>query len=233
MSERLIELHSGEFAHCSGALWLPQLRTVVMADVHLGYGWALRRRGQLGPVDDVAVQAKLDTVVQELSPHRIVFLGDLVHAPRPAPGERAAIEGTLERLASRAKLTVVLGNHDRGFTRDYPGLPIAVQEHWECEGFLAVHGDKELPAGVDRLVMGHIHPAIGVVDHAGASRRLPAFLVTETVVILPAFSPTAAGLDVRGPGLPKQILGSAEVQVIAISGKRAVRLGPLSRLRRV
>jgi metallophosphoesterase superfamily enzyme len=125
---------------------------------------------------------------------------------------------------------VVLGNHDRGFIRDYPTLPVTVKESWECQGFLAVHGDKALSPKVKRLVAGHVHPAIGVIDNAGASRKIPAFVVSETVVILPAFSPSAAGFDVRGCALPPHLRGRGELRVIAASGQRAVDLGPLRRL---
>jgi putative SbcD/Mre11-related phosphoesterase len=233
LSERVVELRPGELAHASGALWLPDLSTALLADVHLGFGWALRRRGQLGPVDDDAVQTKLGSVVEELNPRHIVFLGDVVHAPRPAPKERLAIESTLGQLATRSELTVVLGNHDRGFIRDYPELPVSVRDFWKCHGFLAVHGDKPVPAGVTRLVVGHIHPAIGVVDHAGASRKVPVFVVSDSVVILPAFSPSAAGFNVRGAALPPHLRGRGEVRVIAASGRRAVDLGSLARLRGV
>src|SRR5690349_3818652 len=81
----LLQIRPGMFAHASGALWLDEIRTLIAADVHLGYGWALRRRGQLGPVGDDKVCQKLISVVKELAPEEIVFLGDLVHAPRPAP----------------------------------------------------------------------------------------------------------------------------------------------------
>src|SRR5687768_17009308 len=89
---RTVELAHGRFAHASGALWLPDADTILLADVHLGFGWALRRRGQLGPVQDSAVRKKLFDVVDELRPRVVVFLGDVVHAPRPAPAEREAIE---------------------------------------------------------------------------------------------------------------------------------------------
>ena len=42
----------GLAAHPSGALWIPESRTLLVADLHLGYGWAQRRRGELGPLAD-------------------------------------------------------------------------------------------------------------------------------------------------------------------------------------
>jgi len=195
-----------------------------MADVHLGYGWALRRRGQLGPVGDDLVCRKLMETVDELDPTSIVFLGDLVHAPKPAPEERAAVENTVRALAERAEVIVVLGNHDRGLVRDFPSLPATVCRQWEGGGITAVHGDQALPTA-DHVVIGHLHPALGVIDHAGASHKMPIFVTGVELTLLPAFSPLAAGCNVRD-GIAVR---PTDAQVLAASGKRVVALGPLTR----
>ncbi|MBC8167979.1 MAG: metallophosphoesterase [Bryobacteraceae bacterium] len=225
-NERLAELAPGRWAHASGALWLSNVRTLVMADVHLGYGWALRRRGQLGPVSDDKVCQKLMAVVEELIPDTIVFLGDLVHAPRPAPPERSAVENTIHSLSHRARIVVVLGNHDRGLVKDFPHLPAEVCREWHSPGLIAVHGDREIPKG-EHVIAGHIHPALGVSDHAGASHRMPVFVAGDTITLLPAFSPLASGVDIRG-GLRIRV---GDARIVAASGKRAVNLGLLSRIR--
>lgn len=227
-NERLVELVPGRLAHASGALWLSNDRTLVMADVHLGYGWALRRRGQLGPVSDDKVCQKLMAAVEELQPDTIVFLGDLVHAPRPAPPERAAVENTIHTLSRRARIVVVLGNHDRGLAKDFPLLPAEVCREWHSPGLIAVHGDQEIPKG-EHVIAGHIHPALGIADHAGASHRVPVFVAGDRITLLPAFSPLAAGVDVRG----SLSIRTGDAQIVAASGKRAVNLGLLSRIRQV
>lgn len=223
---RTVELAAGRFAHASGALWLPEVSVAVMADVHLGYGWAMRRHGQLGPVGDGGVRMKLLQTVAELRPESVVFLGDLVHAPRPAPEERRMVESTLRALDAR--LTVVLGNHDRGFVRDFAGLEVEVCRVWSGAGLVAVHGDRALPEA-PHVIAGHLHPAISVLDDAGASHRMPVFVAGRRITLLPAFSPLAAGFDIRA-GLP---FSMGEASVVAVSGKRAVELGPLSRLQTI
>jgi len=215
---RLAELRGGLFAHASGAAWLEQGRTLLVADPHLGYAWAQRRRGELGPVSTGGVEAKLFAAVDELRPGRIVVLGDLVHAPRPSPGEFAHISETLHQLRQRAELVLVAGNHDRGLARDFGLTP---ESEWVEGEFLAAHGDR-LPAGRDRhhCLYGHWHPTLTGKDAAGASRRYLAFLHTAQATVLPAFSPFSRGLDVRKPwpsGLG-EALGEGPVQVAASSG---------------
>jgi putative SbcD/Mre11-related phosphoesterase len=230
---KLLEIAPGRWAHPSGALWLSEARTALLADVHLGYGWALRRRGQLGPVHEAAVRRKLLATIADLRPQTIVFVGDVVHAPRPGPQERAEIEATLGELAVHSELVLIPGNHDRGFHTDYPGAAIRLGSEWRESGLLALHGHI-LPKTTDHLIVGHIHPALGVVDHAGATQKLPVFVASDRVTVLPAFSPLSAGGDIRThmPAALGEML-DANTRVIAASGKRVVDLGPLTRLSRL
>jgi hypothetical protein len=232
---RLLELAPGRWAHSSGALWLSESRTALLADVHLGYGWALRRRRQLGPVHEDAVQQKLISTVADLGPRTIIFVGDVVHAPRPAPQERANVESTLCQLAECSELVLIPGNHDRRFFKDYPAVPVRLTSEWREGGLVVVHGHV-VPATNDHehLIVGHVHPALGVMDHAGATQKLPVFVASQRITVLPAFSPLSAGGDIRVhmPASLQRIIGD-DAKVIAASGKRVVDLGPLSRLNRL
>lgn len=231
----MVEMEDGRFAHASGAMWLAN-GTLLIADAHLGYGWAMRRRGQLGPVRDHDAVAKLRSVVAELEPSGIVFLGDLVHAPRPSPEEHALLEEAILWLAARVPLTLVEGNHDRGFVRDFGHLPVRVVREWVEGSLRAVHGDRPEQSAMighrvsGHTVIGHFHPAISVRDAAGARHKLPAFLFNRNYTVLPAFSPFAAGADLR-KGVAGELAGlfpEGVAEVIGVSGRR---VSPAKRLR--
>jgi metallophosphoesterase superfamily enzyme len=167
--------------------------------------------------------------VDELKPETVVLLGDVVHASGPSGEERDVVQRTLDAIRANARLIAVRGNHDRAFARDY-GFEMAGQ--WECEDVLAVHGDRHSSPGGRHLVIGHVHPALGISDHAGASQRVPVFLVSPLMTVLPAFSPFAAGIDVRfRMPLPlNALLQETDVHVFAATGRRVVPLGSLARL---
>jgi putative SbcD/Mre11-related phosphoesterase len=233
MSSESVALLPGLWAHASGALFLPDIKTAVLADVHLGYSWAQRRRGELGPLADSRTRKKLFAVCDELQPRAIVFLGDLVHAPRPCDPEREWIEETLNELSLRADLTAVRGNHDRAFAREFGHLKIRCVETWSSGQVTAAHGDRLTFALPEHhmLFLGHLHPCLGVKDASGADQKLPLFLVTPCCIVLPAFSPFARGYDLIC-GIPEElsaVLSGGEVQAFAASGKRVVALGPLNR----
>ena len=229
---RILTLHGGLVAHASGALWIPESRTAVIADAHLGYSWAQRRKGELGPLADHRTREKLLALFDDLHPRRVVFLGDLVHAPRPCAPEREWIEKLLLELSERADLIAVRGNHDRAFPRDFGLLPVKTLEFWSEGALVALHGDRAGTAPVPeggRLVLGHLHPCLGIRDAAGASQKVPVFLIAPGCFVLPAFSPFARGYDISG-GLPPEIggcFGFELIEVYAATGKRVARLGPL------
>ncbi len=228
----LAPLLPGLSAHPSGAIWVPEARIAIVADVHLGYSWAQRRRGELGPLADFQTREKLLALVENLKPRQIVFLGDLVHAPRPCAPEREWIENTLAELSERSALVAVRGNHDRAFAREFSQLPIEQRDHWSNELLTAVHGDRLKAAPiVDKgtLVIGHWHPCLDIRDAAGALHKMRVFLVSGSCLVLPAFSPFARGCDM-GAGLPPDLeacFRGKEIEVYAASPTRVVRLGLL------
>jgi putative SbcD/Mre11-related phosphoesterase len=219
-------------AHPSGALWLADARTVLVADLHLGYSWAQRRRGELGPLADVQARDKLLKLCAELEPRHIVFLGDLVHAPRPCEPERAYIEETLTLLAERAQITAVRGNHDRAFAKEFGHLALTKTEAWSSGGLTAIHGDRLERAPVPEsgtLIVGHLHPCLSIREASGAGQKLPVFLVNPHCVVLPAFSPFARGYDVAA-GLPPALQACFQcglIEVYAATNTRVRHLGVL------
>jgi putative SbcD/Mre11-related phosphoesterase len=235
----MLEIGRGLFAHASGGLWIPGEQTLLVADVHLGYAWAQRRRGQLGPLTEGGVREKLAAVLTSLDPRRLVVIGDLVHAPKPGTQEREVVEATLQALAEGREILLVRGNHDRAFGRDFGHLPVRMIPFWSGDTVTAVHGDRPqeypLPHG-HTLVLGHWHPTVSIADSAGATLRLPVFLQWPAALILPAFSPFAAGFDVSR-GYPPQLMdgipaSGKPVQVYAATGTRIRRLGRMQPRRR-
>jgi metallophosphoesterase superfamily enzyme len=158
-----------------------------------------------------------------------VFLGDVVHAPRPCAPERAWIEEILRQLASEAQLIAVRGNHDRRFASEFAHVPFQDVLTWSDCSVTAAHGDRMDFAWPEdhTLVLGHLHPSLAIRDSSGAAHKLPVFLANRYCLLLPAFSPFARGYDIIC-GLPPEIakcFGSEEINVFAATGKKVARLG--------
>jgi len=220
--KRLLELENGRWGHASGALWLPACSALLIADVHFGYSWAQRRRGELGPLADHALNTRIQEILEELSPSTVVLLGDIVHAPRPSDEEKQLVSDLLASIALGRNLVLVRGNHDRRFAQDFASLSYPLATEWRTAGLLAVHGDRLPPVGDEHLVLGHFHPSYSPRDAAGVRQKLPVFAWTKQTTILPAFSPFAAGADLHRYWTPtlELALGAGPVRIAACTGKQ-------------
>jgi metallophosphoesterase superfamily enzyme len=75
-------------------------------------------------------------------------------------------------------------------------------------GFYFHHGDRPadtLPENVLEII-GHHHPAVSLADGAGTRLKLPALVASPRRLILPAFSPWAAGTAWNHRLLPEEKL---------------------------
>jgi metallophosphoesterase superfamily enzyme len=164
------------------ALWLARERILVIADLHWGYAASHRARGNLLPWwGDDQIEQRLEQLVQDYQPAEMIWLGDVVHA---AEGT-ARVEDFLRRASVR--ITHIAGNHDRRWR--HAGEKIATRGRYFFH-----HGDTALEPPADMIeIVGHHHPAIGWYDGAGGRLKLPALVLGRNRLVLPAFSPWAAG----------------------------------------
>jgi len=164
------------------ALWAARLQLLVIADIHWGYAASHRAQGNLLPLwGDEEIAGRLDSLVRDYQPREMLWLGDSVHTP----AGRGAAEAYLERAA--VPITIVAGNHDRAWKRTMT----PAEQRGE---FYLHHGDVDrTPPENSVEIVGHHHPAVTWRDGAGGRLKLPALVESARRLILPAFSPWAAG----------------------------------------
>lgn len=169
------------------ALHLPSA-TAVLADLHLGYNAARQRLGDAIP--GRTVREELQPLLDAALSHGIrglVVAGDLFEKGFDPPLYQQFV-AVLSDLGI-ALLGIVPGNHDRGIEK-VAQLPI-FPAGFDLAGWHIVHGDQSIESR--RTISGHWHPAI-----RWRARKVPCFLLTDSQLILPAFSLDAAGVDVAG-----------------------------------
>ena len=181
----------------SGAIWWPERRTLVVADLHLEKGAAFARRGALlPPYDTRATLATLDALIRRLEPATVVALGDSFHDLQGAAHLRADDATALATLVARQEWIWVAGNHDPA-----PGPALGgrvVADTLPLGPLMLRH--EAVPDTAPGELSGHFHPKAAISVHG---RRLTCrcFVADETRVILPAFGSYTGGLDVRDPAI--------------------------------
>jgi putative SbcD/Mre11-related phosphoesterase len=209
-----VEVTEGLRLTGDGAAWLPPERTVVIADVHLGYSRAARRRGGWLPEleSPEVVARRVRAMSARLGATRLVIAGDLRHSTRDADeAEHADVERFLTLLEPLA-VDLVRGNHDRGGVRMAPAARV---------GEVTITHEPPATPPAQWTIAGHLHPAVTVRDETGASARYPCALVGSRIVVLPAYSAWSGGTEARRllralPGEEWEIVALSAGQVYVV-----------------
>ncbi len=219
-------LARGVEALAPGLAWLPATRTLVAADAHLAYEDVVG--GALPLWSTTEITATLTLVGERAGAREIVFLGDIVHGPNMSEGAMCAVRAGLDLLRSRFTLTLVAGNHE-GRSRAGRVLGATV-ESCERDGWLLVHGDRPAVLG-QRALIGHLHPSL----HLGGGTSVPAFVASETLVVVPALTPYSPGLDLLSEDFARAIglwsVKRRDAHVVAATPERVYPFGSLATLR--
>lgn len=203
----------GLLVTADGGAWLPDEATLVVADIHIGYARAARRRGGWLPTDaetPARLADRLLAACARVGARRLVVAGDLRHSTRDVDdAERAEVAALLAALAAALdRVEVIAGNHDRG-AGYASSLRIGEVD--------VVHAPP--PGPPERwTVCGHLHPSVTLRDETGASLRVPCALVGARTLVLPAFTDWAGGTTA---GRARRAIGWGEWREVVCGGGRA------------
>jgi DNA ligase-associated metallophosphoesterase len=207
-----------------GALFWPEERLLVVADLHLEKGSSYAARGvPLPPYDTAVTLARLAALVARLAPRTIVALGDTFHDSRAYLRISPADRTSFLAIARGKDFVAVAGNHDPA---PFPGLVERPVEEFRLGPLVFRHEPSAGPATGE--IAGHLHPAARVVGRGGSVRRR-CFAGDGFRAVLPAFGAYAGGLNVREPALAglfdsarfaAHVLGQTRVYAVAPSRLR-------------
>ena len=194
------------------ALWVPEQRVLLLADLHLGKAETFQANGIPLPSDgDHTNLNRLLALSHGLQPQRVLVLGDLIHN---RIGLTAALRQMLSQLPQllNCPLQLVAGNHDAGCWLE--GLPA---EPSQCCGPLWLSHAPEQPPKPGLLnVCGHLHP-VAVLGGSADRLRLPCFALDrrQRQLQLPAFGNLTGGYPCDA-ALERWVI--ADDQVLALQG---------------
>lgn len=174
------------------AIYWPAQKTLILSDLHLGKAAHFRRNGI--PIPSQIHQRDLD-VLEKLLLHyavkKVIVVGDLIHAHQN--GEVLDFKNFLQQF-SEIEFILIKGNHDRIADRKILDLGMkAIYNTFNIDGIEFVHEPEKC---ADYQISGHIHPGVTVRLPTNKHFRLPSYVVSESMIILPAFS-QFTGLDTK------------------------------------
>lgn len=176
----------------SGALYVPDFRTLLVADLHLEKGTSLARRGvHLPPYDTRESLRQLSTVIEETAPERLIFLGDSFHDGEARLRIDQSDLAMLRSITARSATIWISGNHDPSPPTDVGGT---VAAEVALGPITLRHEPRRLGDG-EMEIAGHLHPAASV-ESRGHRIRCRCFIGDGRRLIMPAFGSYTGALSI-------------------------------------
>ena len=154
--EHRISLNGLDFIpDLSGALFAPEFKALLIADLHLEKASAYADRGSfLPPYDTRQTLMRLAEVIDRYEPARVIALGDSVHDVSAA--RRMAVEDLqiLRIMQEDREWIWLTGNHDPDIA---PALGGRVRGEFAIGGIALRHQPSS--SCVTHEIAGHMHPA--------------------------------------------------------------------------
>jgi putative SbcD/Mre11-related phosphoesterase len=203
------ELAKGIIATEDGlGIYLPKIRSLVIADLHLGFELALFGEGTYIPIDQYQImQNNIMDLIEKYNPELLIINGDFKHEfARPSRQEWYELSALLKVLSNYGvELELIRGNHDNYLKTILSREGKTLREPYFLHSdYLFVHGHQSLSEIFDAplpdvpwVILAHEHPAIELRDSSGGKHKFRCYLKGSweghNLLVLPAYSPIASG----------------------------------------
>ncbi len=187
------------------AIFIEEIDTAVIADLHLGYELALAQQGIFVPQVQLKETLKdLRGIFKLVKPEKLIINGDIKHEfGEVSNQEWREVKKLIAYIKRKIKrLILVRGNHDNYLLNITSKLGIEVFNPYYLEkGICFVHGHKKVKLPEFKtLIIAHEHPSL--VLREGFDRvKIPCLLYGKikgkNFICLPAFSSWASGTEIN------------------------------------
>jgi putative SbcD/Mre11-related phosphoesterase len=209
MGATMPELTSNIIATDDGlGLYLPKIRALAIADLHIGIELALFGEGTYIPVDQYQImQNNIVKLIEKYNPNLLIINGDFKHEfARASQQEWFELRALLQTLTDiGVELEIVRGNHDNYLKTILSHEGKTIREPYFVKSeYLFLHGhqsfdevfDNAIP-DVDWIILAHEHPAIELRDDTGGKHKFRCYLrgswEAYNFIVMPSYSPLASG----------------------------------------
>ncbi|MEP1420542.1 MAG: ligase-associated DNA damage response endonuclease PdeM [Erythrobacter sp.] len=212
----------------SHALYWPEERALLVADLHLEKGSWFAARGQmLPPYDSRETLERLADTIKLTGARRVFTLGDNFHDDAGTSRLEPYAAGMLEGLIRSLDWVWVTGNHDEEMSRTFGAASF---HELEVSGIILRH---EAQSGETRPELsGHYHPKMRVaVRNRHIARACAVISRSKTRsdrMIAPAFGAYTGGMDAGSPEILEALSPAREIDAI-LSAKGKLVTFPLYR----
>lgn len=184
-------------------LFLKEHKTLIIADIHIGYEESLNKKGILVPRFQLKdVLKKLENIIEKTKPETIIINGDLKHEfGKISEQEWRDTLKILDLLTKHSKVILVKGNHDTILGPIAEKRNVKVVDNVLIDNIYITHGDKipKIIPKVKTVIIGHEHPAITISDN-NRKETFKCFLLgkwkRKNLIVMPSLNQVTQGSDI-------------------------------------
>tara|TARA_B100000575_G_scaffold96934_1_gene77319 strand:- start:314 stop:967 length:654 start_codon:yes stop_codon:yes gene_type:complete len=217
MCYQLINFGNEEFyAYPNKSLYWKRLKTLIVADLHLGKSISYAKNKQfLPPYDTKEILNKLFIILDEIKPSRLIIVGDLLHDVFSTLSLKDKDHKDLSQYMGNTNFIWIKGNHDKNIKIE--GFQNFA--NYEIDKFLFTH----IPIQTSLFqICGHYHPKVKIL-HRGKTMFKTSFVHNEKIFILPSFGILTGGLDIKSRQI-NEVLGNKNLNIYPVGQNKVYKL---------
>ena len=191
-------------------------KTLVIADLHIGFESELYHSGISIPSQIHKMEHRIEKLIKQTKAKRLIILGDLKHqVPGTSYQELQEIPEFLKCLSDKVEVIIVKGNHDADLEK-ITNVKITSAKGIKIGKYGFVHGHAWFSARLldcEYLIIGHVHPAVefnaktkehcwikSEPDIKKIEKKFKKKCKIKEVIIMPTFNPLIGGMAAFGLG---------------------------------
>lgn len=233
-----MEIHPG-IETVDLALYLKDSRTLVLADLHIGFEEALAKQGVLVPRFQYKDMIdRFEQIFAKVQPRTVILNGDLKHEFGAITKQEWKETMRLFDYLSRKKVEIIVvkGNHDPNIGPLAEKKAVKVVKEHVLDGIVIAHGDTVPKSPEKVIIMGHEHPAVSLREQ-GRVEKFKCFLKgtykKRVLIVQPSFNPCVEGTDITKELVLSPLISNVqdfEVFVVDDARKKTLAFGKVKDL---
>ncbi len=197
-------------------IYLSDIKTLIISDLHLGYEESLQKRGVLVPKSMFKqIIKRLDWILKQVPVEKVILNGDIKHEfGTISVQEWREVLRLIEYFEKKnIDVIAVKGNHDAIFGPIARKKQIKEVKEARHKDILIAHGDY-IPEKLSKvIIIGHEHPAITLREKAKVEKFkcfLKGVFKKSVLIVMPSFNPLTGGSDVLKNEILSPLIGNVE-----------------------
>jgi hypothetical protein len=182
--------------------YLPDIKAIILSDLHLGYEESLGKQGVLVPRTQFkAIIKRLDWITEHVPVEQVILNGDIKHEfGTISRQEWREVLRLIEFFEKKnIKITIIKGNHDTILGPIARKKQLKEVKEARHKNILITHGDYVPEKLAPIIIMGHEHPAI-ILREKAKREKFKCFIKGKfkksTLIVQPSVNPLTEGTDV-------------------------------------